>query len=559
MNNQLGMQMLFNVIGGLGFFLLGMRNLSDGLQALGSNRLRRMISMATNNRFMAIGVGCLVTCLIQSSSITTVMVVGFVNSTVMTLTQGIGVIMGANIGTTITGWILVLNIGIYGLPLLGVSALVYLFSSRDRIRYTALAFMGLGLIFFGLEMMKNGFKPIRSMPEFERWFHLFTADSYWGMWKCVLVGCVLTCIVQSSSATLGITISLAATGVIDFETAAALVLGENIGTTITAYLAGLGATTNAKRASYAHMVFNFLGVLWITSIFPWYIDLVRSIVSADPEAIVLVNGVETFPNITRSIAIVHSVFNIANTILFVPFIGLMAKILQLLVREQTREIPHLTSLDRHLLDAPAMGVEQSYMEVLRMSEITADMLGELRQAIDADDPNSKSVKKVFDGEEELDNMQKEVVTFLNELLSGNISHEVMHESRKQLRMADEYESLGDYIANILKFHLKLREHEHRFTDEGEKELRDLHQDVVAFFQVIKHACELRRPELVSKAHIQGDAITHKVRRLRDNHLKRVSEYGIKPLATVLFTDTINAYRRVKDHLLNIAEALGGEK
>ena len=199
---------------------------------------------------------------------------GFVNSGIMQLSQAVGVIMGANIGTTITGWILVLKIGKYGLPLLGAAAFVYLFSRGDRWRYWAMAIMGIGMVFFGLELMKDACSIIKETPSFADWFQAFQADSYFGVMKCAMVGCILTTLVQSSSATLGITISLAFQGIISYETAAALVLGENIGTTITAYLASLGATTNARRAAYFHVIFNLLGVFWITLVFAWYSEFV---------------------------------------------------------------------------------------------------------------------------------------------------------------------------------------------------------------------------------------------------------------------------------------------
>ncbi|HHK42401.1 MAG TPA: Na/Pi cotransporter family protein, partial [Planctomycetaceae bacterium] len=222
-----------------------MKNISDGLQAVAGNRLRRMISLVTDNRLLAVGVGTLVTMIVQSSSITTVLVVGLVNSGFMSLTQAIGVVFGANIGTTITGWVLVLKIGKYGLPLAGASAFGYLFISRDRLRYLCMGAMGVGMVFFGLELMKDGFSIIKDLPAFEQWFERFTADSYIGVLKCAAIGCILTFIVQSSSATLGITIGLAQIGVIPFQTAAALVLGENIGTTITAWLASFGTSPNA--------------------------------------------------------------------------------------------------------------------------------------------------------------------------------------------------------------------------------------------------------------------------------------------------------------------------
>ena len=222
----MNIEILLQVVGGLGIFLLGMKNMSEGMQAISGPKLRQMINMATGNRFMAIGMGTLVTCIVQSSSITTVMVVGLVNISVMNLTQAFGVIMGANIGTTITGWVLVLEIGKWGLPILGIAAFFFLFWKGEKIRYLAMGIMGLGMIFFGLELMKNGFKPLRTDPEFIGWFSKFTTDSYFGVLKCCMAGAVLTALVQSSSATLAITIGLATTGIITYPTAAALVLGE---------------------------------------------------------------------------------------------------------------------------------------------------------------------------------------------------------------------------------------------------------------------------------------------------------------------------------------------
>ena len=204
-------------IGGLGLFLLGMKHMSDGMQAVAGSSLRRLIGAVTNNRFLATIVGVTVTCVVQSSSVTTVMVVGFVNSGVMHLSQAVGVIMGANIGTTITGWILVLKIGKYGLPLLGACAFIYLFSRSERWRFWAMAIMGVGMVFFGLELMKDACSIIKETPDFETWFKRFQADNYIGVLQCALAGCILTTLVQSSSATLAITISLASQGVISYK------------------------------------------------------------------------------------------------------------------------------------------------------------------------------------------------------------------------------------------------------------------------------------------------------------------------------------------------------
>jgi len=556
--------MFFNVIAGLGVFLLGMKYMSEGLQTIAGRRLRTMIGAATNNRFAGMAVGTGVTCLVQSSSVTTVMVVGFVTAGFMTLTQAIGVIMGANIGTTITGWILALKIGKYGLPIMGVAALVFRFANKNRLKFLAMAIMGIGMIFFGLELMKNGFKPIRGMEDFEAWFSAFSAETYLGVLKCAAVGCVLTMIVQSSSATLGITIGLASTGVIPFHTAAALVLGENIGTTITAYLASIGTTTNAKRAAYAHVIFNVLGVIWITALFRPYIYLVEHFIGIDPSAstTAVEDGKEVvnFPHVTAAIAAVHTGFNVVNTLLFLPFTNVLAAFLTRVVPDRDfKETPHLTMLDSHLADTPVIGIEQSRNEVNRMADTLDKMLPRLREVIANGATDEKNVQKIFHKEEVLDIMQKEVTVFVTELLAGSLTHDLADEGRRIVRIADEYESAGDYVQNLLKLYLRLDQADLKLSQSDRDNILGLHDDVANYVDLVSTACRQNRPEVVTKAHSIGEGISHHVRRLRNGHLAEVSATGPAPLVTVIYTDMLNAYRRVKDHALNVAEALAGEK
>ena len=550
-------KLAFFAIGGLGIFLLGMKNMSEGLQAVAGSSLRRMISMATNNRLMATGVGMLVTMLVQSSSITTVMVVGFVNSGFMTLSQAIGVIMGANIGTTITGWILVMKIGKYGLPLVGAAAFVCLFSKRDRVRYVAMALMGLGMVFFGLELMKNRFSIVKDLPAFEAWFDSFTADTYLGVLRCAMVGCVLTFLVQSSSATLGITISLAVTGVIPFETAAALVLGENIGTTITAFLASFGATINAKRAAYFHMIFNLIGVAWITAIFSLYMPLIKWIVGSVPGP---EQGTFVLRDVTEAIALTHTLFNVANTIMFIPFVRVFATLLERFVPQRAvKEEPHLTSLDIRMLETSAIAIEQSRVEVLRMAFGCDTMMSWIKEILVEEVPDDKIVQKVFHREEVLDTIQDEIVAFMANLVTGNIPHDVTEAARLQLRMADEYESISDYQVNILKSHLKLQNSGLRFPEEDFGKLLEVHDMVADYLALISRGYEQRHPEVITKAHSRGNAITARVKELRDGFLAKMSEQKFDPQVVVAYSAQLNAYRRVREHALNIAEALAGEK
>lgn len=552
--------MMFEVMGGLGIFLLGMHNMSNGLQTIAGAKLRKMIGAVTNNRFMAVLVGTLVTAILQSSSVTTVMVVGFVNSGLMTLSQSIGVILGANIGTTITGWILVLKIGKYGLPILSFASFFFLFSKKEKVRYWAMAIMGVGMVFFGLELMKNGFKPIRSYPEFEAWFHVFSAATYLGVLKCALVGCILTFIVQSSSATLGITIGLASTGVIDFNTAAALVLGENIGTTITAFLASFNTTTNARRAAYGHIIFNVLGVVWITAIFPIYIKFIRDFLVMDPNLMVMKDGAETFPYISGGIATVHTGFNVANTLLFLPFLTYFRILLEKLVPKRAGdEMPRLTNLDVRMLETPVLVIEQSKFEILKMAEISEQMLVLLKEVLANDKDDEDVIQSIFKKEEMLDVMQKEVSTFLIEILSAEIPHHAAQEAHAQIRMADEYESVSDDVVTILKLFIKLRKEDMTLSDAERNDLMAIHKKVALFLKTTSVAIRENNLRIMPEAHVESAAVTHCFKDLRSKHLTRLGETKMPPLLSVSYLNMLNSYRQIRGHTLNLAEAFTGEK
>ena len=628
----MALEIIFQVCGGLGIFLLGMKNMSEGMQAVAGERLRKMIGAITNNRLMASGVGTLVTCVIQSSSVTTVMVVGMVNASIMTLTQAIGVILGANIGTTITGWILVVKIGKYGLPLLGISAFFYLFSKKDTIRFLAMFLVGLGMVFFGLQLMKNGFAPIKELPGFEAWFHKFHPDNYLGVLKCVMVGAVLTAIVQSSSATLGITMALALTGAIDFHTAAALILGENIGTTITAFLASLGAFTNAKRAAYAHVIFNVLGVFWITLLFVPYTNLIDRIITktqvCDTPAIMVsgendpkvteyarkykisekalyftgsdgqhinsageilgeedsyvmaedfkqsveehkltdmplytTRGVE-YPFTQSAIAFTHSGFNIANTLLFLPFVGLLSRFLMWLVPDKKIvEKPHLTYLNVRMLDTPAIALEQSYKELIKMGTMSTAMLHEFKPVISNAAPDPAATQAIFQKENDLDVIQKEIVEFIGDMMAGNVTHEITQEASAHLRIADELESIGDYVQSLLKLRLKARETEQQFSPGGLEDLIQLHGSVAEYLDMICEGISHKNEtsEFFSEMQTRGLAVTNLMKECRTRHLVEVGKSEVNPLMSLIYTDMLTAYRRIKDHAFNIAEVLIGEK
>jgi len=549
-------KLLSLVVGGLGIFLLGMKNMSEGFQAIAGAGLRKMIASVTNHRILAAGVGTAVTCVVQSSSVTTVMVVGFVNSGLMTLTQAIGVIMGANVGTTITGWILVLKIGKFGLPILGVAAFFYLFARRDRWRYTAMAVMGIGMIFFGLLLMKDGVGIIKEQPAFEQAFSWFTADSYFGVLKCAMIGCLMTVLVQSSSATLGITIALATGGVIEFETAAALILGENIGTTITALLASIGTTTNAKRAAYFHVIFNIAGVLWITALFHPYLHVIQWV-----REVFWTNSQATSDaEMTASIALVHSGFNVTNTLLFLPFVRVFARFLERFVPDrQHKEKPHLTRLDVRMLETPIIGLEQSRVEVIRMGDGVEKIMNWVSPLLKKKTLKEAEINRIFQREDVLDSIQHEVMNFITSLLAGNVPRSISSEASKQIRIADEYESISDVQISILKAHLRVQKADLEFSDKQLERLADLHETVSDYLRLVTDAYKQKNIDVRTKAHTLGNTINHRVREVRLWHVEQLGEQKCDPLISMQYTAMLQSYRHIKDHALNIAQAVSGER
>lgn len=543
--------MIAVVIGGLGLFLFGMKNMSEGVQMMAGAGLRRMIAIFTENRFLALGIGVLVTMLVQSSSVTTVMVVGFINSQIMTLSQGISVIMGANIGTTVTGWLLTLKIGDYGLPILGVSTFLYIFAKNARLRYIAMTVMGLGFLFFGLKTMESGFAHMVDLPDFSIWMKSFPADSLAGVWRCIAIGCVLTMIVQTSSATVGITISLASIGAIEFSTAAALVLGENIGTTITALFASIGTSTNAKRAAYFHALFNTLGVCWVSVIFiPFLLPFVTDVAN-----------VSHGHNVATGIALTHTLFNVTNTIIFLPFVRVFARLLTRFVPE-AKVVPDpkfsLTSLGLRHMEAPTIAIERSRAEIIRMANSCWE-IADWYSKIDADQyRDEKLIEEIFHQEQILDSMQDEIIAFLADVLAKTHAADIAILARQQLRIADELETISDYFVSILKSNLKLKASDLVMPEPEKEEFTSLFKDLTEQFLLIRDSYSHGNPspeEMTRKIYTRRNSFTVKVREMRDRFMKRISDDHVDPQVIIAVTSQLTYYRRLREHLQNIAEAM----
>jgi len=549
MGLELIVEMVSGIIGGLCIFLLGMHYMSDGMQAVAGTRLRRMISAVTDNRLSACATGTAVTCLIQSSSVTAVMAISMVNVGLMTLQQSIGVILGADIGTTITAWIVALHITKYGLLILGVAGFFYLFAKNERIKFTSMFFLGIGMIFFGLSVMKRGMSPLSESEVFIEWFSRFNPDTYWGLFKCVLVGSLTTAIMQSSSATIAITILLANSNVIGFSTAVALVLGQNIGTTITAYLASLGTSTASKRTAYAHILIKIIGVAVIFPFFYLYMDFLNAIM---PAAIA--------GDIGKEIALSHTIFNVLIVMLFLPVTGLFCKLLIKLIPSRVKkEVPHLTYLDGGLAETPSIAIQESGTAVLKMRDNVDKMMTWLGIEIETPGHDQNLRKKILHREEILDVMQKEIVEFITRIMQKNLPFDVIAECRQQLRIADEYESIGDYIMTLLKLNDRLATLDSNTLKSDILNIKTLHTRVCHYLITIGEALAAGNADILTKANSEGSQIVTMAKQYREEHLKQIELAGTSPQQTLVIIDMLQSYRKIRAHAVNIAEAIAGEK
>jgi len=541
------MDILFKVVGGLGVFLYGMESMSEGMQKLAGERLKKIISALTTNRLMAVLVGIVATVIVQSSSVTTVMVIGFVNALLMNLSQALGVILGANIGTTVTGWVLVLKIGKYGLPMAGIGALMGIFSKDSKGKYKAMLIMGLGMIFFGLEIMSDGFKPLRSMPEFIEMFQKFHVTGFATLLMVAAVGALLTALVQSSSATLGITITLAAQGLIDVNTGVALVLGLNVGTTITALLASIGAKPNAKRAAYAHTIINVAGILWMLPIYNQYLLFLNRFVDSAAET-------------TKYLATAHTVFNIVNALLFVPLLPIMAKLLEKFVKSEDEIEKSFTHLDVRLLDTPSLALDVGKKEILSLDNTIKGMFEYLKEAIGTElGAEDKKVKMIFETENRIDLIQKEMFGYLKELLKKDMLDTNIDKARNQLALVDEYESVSDYVTDITKLHLKLKENGMSLNSNKKTAIYGLQDDIEQFLTFVTGAYKDNKSDIMIEAVNKSNDITIKFKKLRDEHVTRIVEEDIDPMVSAMYMDILTNYRKLKNHIYHIAEVISGEK
>jgi len=560
------MSQMFSILiivgGGLGTFLLGMKHLSEGLQAVSGSGLRRFMSLATTHRLAGVGTGMLSTVIVQSSSIITVMVVGFVSSGLMNLSQAINVIIGSNIGTTATAWLIAFapDVKMLGLCVVLVGAAFYFFQRNERLHNLGLAFMGLGCIFMGLYWMKEGMEPVRSMPLVVDAFRSLDATTAWGLAKCVLVSLAFTAVVQSSAATTAIAMTLAQQGLLSFEAAAATVFGMNIGTTMTAWLAAFNGSAEARQTALAHTLFNVVGTILLipffvpailplaTSFFPHYADAVTA------------NGVTTYPHMAAPMAAVHTIFNVITTLFFLPFTRQFARFVSRVIKAPPAEKPHLSALKMSSYISPVIACDQALLEVGFMRDSGLELLAGIKDVL-AGTATDSAEEHILHREEVLDNVQREITEFLGKVMVKRAPAEVSDRVRRLLRLSDELESISDEAAAILKATRRLRKGGQNFSAQSCQALIGVHETVFGLAETVSGHIKSPRPRfdlaaLQANSHDIGGRI-HDARR---NQLDRVGpDDPDSPVRVLAELDILNAYERIRSCYINIAETLAGRK
>ncbi len=556
------MSIVVTVAGGLGAFLLGMKHLSEGLQSVSGSGLRKFMSFATTHRLAGIGTGIISTMIVQSSSIITVMTVGFVSSGFMNLPQAINVIIGSNIGTTTTAWLIAFapDVRVLGLCVVSVGAVLYFMQLKQKLRDFGLALMGLGLIFLGLALMNDGCKPIRSMPVVVEAFRSLDATTAFGLFKCVMVSLVFTVVVQSSAATTAIAMTLAQQGLLSFEASAATVFGMNIGTTITAWLAAFNGSAEARQTALAHTLFNVIGTVVIIPFFiPFILPAAASFFPHYADALV-VDGVTTYPNIAAPMAVVHTLFNIITTAMFFPFVKPFARLVGWLVRSDPAEKPHLSALKMSSRMSPVIACDQALLEVTFMKESALDMLGGVRSVL-AGESDARQEEHITHREDVLDSVQREVTEFLGHIMTKRVSADVAARSRRLLRLSDELESVSDEAVTVLRAVLRLRGNRQRFSEQSLNVLLAVHERIYAFASDVSANLKSPRPAFdLSAVQEESRALHELVRAARQGQLGRVSaDDPDSPTRVLVELDILNAYERIRACYLNIAETLSGGK
>jgi phosphate:Na+ symporter len=570
----MGILQIFTLFGAMGMFLYGMNLMSAGLQKAAGDRLRGFLSAMTSNPFKRVMTGVGITALIQSSSATTVMVVSFVNAGLLTLVQAIGVIMGANIGTTITAWMVSLlgfkaDISILAVPLM---LLGFLFSNSKKNQHKNIGelIVGFSLLFLGLSFMKESVPDLKQTPEVLEFVRQWSGYGFWSVLIFLGVGTVLTLILQSSSATMAITLIMLSMGWIPFPMACAMVLGENIGTTITANIAASVGNPSAKRAALSHTIFNVFGVIWALILFKPFLGLVGKIIqlmgfpnpAADGFAVAEPDGADGTAAL-YGLSMLHTLFNLINTLILVWFTGLIANIVSKLVKqpENKEEKPYrLKYINAGPLATPELATEQAIKEIIHFAQISRNGLGYARAAINETESDmfEELRGKLVKYEEISDRIEYEIASFLNAVSEGEISESTSYKIKAMYKIIGELESLGDSGESISRILSRRNVHNKAFDQETVKKLNamvDLVDNAYNVMIVNLNLAEKGELEEISNAYAAEDRINVLRDNLREEEINSLENNRKNYQTSVYYMDIVSELEKMGDFMINISQAL----
>lgn len=539
-------QMLFRFVGGLGMFLYGMNIMADGLQKSAGSKMKQLLGFLTNNRLLAVVVGALITAIIQSSSATTVMVVGFVNAGLLNLAQAVGVIMGANIGTTITSWLVSMNEwGAMLKPetfaplLIGIGAFIILFAKSQRKKEIGEILVGFGVLFIGLSFMSGAIEPYSDAPVFAKAFSVLGRNPFFG----ILAGAAVTAIIQSSSASVGILQTLALNGVVNWNSAIFITLGQNIGTCITALISSAGAHRTAKRAAVIHLLFNTIGAIIFGIVMFIFFQFNKAFASSS------INSVE--------ISIFHTIFNIANTIILFPFANQLVKLSGLFIKEDKEEekkeddVEILTRhLDERILETPSFAVENVTLEVVHMGNVAIENAKRSISAVLSGD--AAAIQKAFDTEKTINKLEEIITEYLVKI--SNLSlNEKQHQTINNLFYTiSDLERVGDHADNIAELAEYKVKNNIQFSDTAKAELNEMADKVIKALEFSVRARSTENMEDVRKVVQYEDIVDNLEEELREKHIDRLAKNQCEPSTGVVFLDVLSNLERISDHAMNVA-------
>lgn len=545
------------LLGSLALFLYGMKIMSEGLQKFAGDRLRNILTAMTTNRVTGVLTGTLITALVQSSSATTVMVVSFVNAGLLTLSQSISVIMGANIGTTVTAWIISalgfkMDISVFALPLLAFGVPL-LFSQKSSRKSIGEFIFGFSFLFMGLDLLKKNAPDLSQNPDMLAFVQNYTDMGFFSVILFVLIGTVLTMIVQASSATMAITLIMCANGWISFELGAALVLGENIGTTITANLAALTANTQARRAALAHLMFNVFGVMWVLILFKPFLSMVDWIID-DWMQVSNAGGVA----VSFKLSAFHTCFNVCNVLILIWFVKLIERtVCRLIPQKETEEEYRLQFISGGMLSTAELSLLQARKEINLFAERIQRMFGMVRNLLHTTNENefNKLFARIEKYEGISDNMEVEIATYLTQVSEGRLSSESKLEIREMLREVSEIESIGDSCYNLARTMSHKRRANVEFTDEQYGHIEQMFQltdtaltQMIALIEDTHHAVDVNR-----SFNLEHEINNYRDQ-LKDRNVVDINEKAYNYQTGVHYMDLIAECEKLGDYVVNVVEA-----